>query len=67
MQYLPNHEDSNIFLPSEGNATCERMNDSIARSLRSFCNDKQSNWHDILPSIMLSYRAAPSCVDGAAL
>ncbi|XP_069128992.1 uncharacterized protein [Argopecten irradians] len=36
------------------------MNDSIATSLRSYCNEKQSNWHDILPSIMLSYRAVPS-------
>ena len=38
------------------NAAVERMNSVV------FCNQKQTNWAQLLPSIMLSYRVSP-CID----
>lgn len=37
----------------------ERMNSLIAQSLRSYCTQQQSNWPDILPSIMMAFRMSP--------
>ena len=42
------------------NSTAERMNSVILQKLRIFCNKKQTNWAQLLPSIMLSYRVSPS-------
>lgn len=36
------------------NAAAERMNSVILQKLRIFCNKKQTNWAQLLPSIMLS-------------
>ena len=38
------------------NSTCERMNSYILRGLRAHCNSDQTNWHEVLQSIMLAYR-----------
>ena len=42
------------------NAACERMNSVILQGLRAYCKPDQSNWHEILPSIMLAYRTTPA-------
>ena len=38
------------------NAACERMNSFIEQSLRTYCNQNQTDWPAYLPSIMLAYR-----------
>lgn len=42
------------------NATCERMNSTIAQCLRTYVNQSQTNWHDILPGILMAIRMSPS-------
>ena len=42
------------------NACCERLNSFILQTLRAYCDNNQSNWADILPSIMLAYRSTPA-------
>ena len=42
------------------NATCERLNSTIEKGLRAYCDEKQSNWSKILPSIMHAYRTTPA-------
>ena len=41
------------------NSNCERMNSVINATLRAYTNDDQSNWADLIPSIMMAYRVAP--------
>ena len=36
------------------------MNSVILQKLRIYCNKKQTNWPELLPSIMMSYRMSPS-------
>ena len=40
----------------QSNAATERMNSTIAQTLRIFCDKEQTNWAKILPSVMMSYR-----------
>ena len=42
------------------NSSCERRNSVIEQALRTYCDDKHSNWPDIIPSIMMSLRSTPS-------
>lgn len=42
------------------NATCERMNSTIAQCLHTYVNQHQTNWHDILPGILMAIRMSPS-------
>ena len=42
------------------NGLVERGNSSIISALRMFANDEQDNWPELLPSIMLAYRASPA-------
>ena len=42
------------------NSTCERMNSYILQGLRAHCNSDQTNWHEVLQSIMLAYRTTPA-------
>ena len=42
------------------NAACERFNSFILQTLRAYCNKNQSDWHLILPSILLAYRSTPA-------
>lgn len=44
----------------QANSTCERMNSVIGATLRAYTDENQSIWPDIIPSIMMSYRAFPS-------
>ncbi|CAC5371569.1 unnamed protein product [Mytilus coruscus] len=38
------------------NSTCERMNRTIAQTLRTLVAKDQSNWHKLIPSVMMSLR-----------
>ena len=42
------------------NATCARINSTIAQCLRTYVNRDQTNWHEILPGILMKYRMSPS-------
>ena len=42
------------------NSAAEKMNSVILQKLRIFCNKKQTDWPQLLPSIMMSYRMSPS-------
>ena len=42
------------------NASCERMNSFIWQTLRAYCKPDQSNWVQLLPSIMFAYRSTPA-------
>ena len=42
------------------NSACERFNSVIAQSLRAYCNEKHSNWPDLVQSVMMAFRRAPS-------
>ena len=42
------------------NASVERLNGSIAQALKAYCNEKQSNWSDCLPGILMAYRSTPA-------
>ena len=42
------------------NATCERMNSTIAQCLRAYVDKDQTNWPEILPGVMMALRMSPS-------
>ena len=42
------------------NSTCERLNSTLAQTLRMYCEKDQSNWPDLLPSVMMSFRVSPA-------
>ena len=42
------------------NSAAEKMNSVILQKLRIYCNKKQTDWPQLLPSIMASYRMSPS-------
>ncbi len=41
------------------NAAVERFNKTIGQGLRIYCNEAQTNWPEILPSLLMGYRMAP--------
>lgn len=45
---------------AQTNATCKQMNSTIAQFLRTYVNQHQTNWHDILPGILMAIRMSPS-------
>ena len=47
-------------LHPQTNATCERHNSYSLQTLRAYCDKDQTNWPDLLPSIMMAYRATPA-------
>ena len=42
------------------NSTCERMNSTLAQTLRMYCNKEQTNWPQYLPSVMMAFRMSPA-------
>ena len=42
------------------NSSAERMNSYILQGLRAYTTEFQSNWHEYLQSVMLSYRTTPA-------
>ena len=41
------------------NSTVERANSVILQGFRTYCKDKQDDWPEILPSIMMAHRMTP--------
>ncbi|CAG2190886.1 unnamed protein product [Mytilus edulis] len=42
------------------NGACERMNSVILQALRAYTKDQQDDWYDVLPGILMAYRATPA-------
>ena len=42
------------------NSRCEKFNAFINKSLRTMVDDKQEDWPDIIPGIMMAYRCTPA-------
>ena len=42
------------------NASAERMNSTINKTLRAFVDSNQKNWDTLLPSVMSAYRISPN-------
>ena len=42
------------------NATVERANSTLAKSLASYVNENQTNWPDYLNSVMMAFRSTPA-------
>lgn len=42
------------------NAACERMNSTIAQCIRTYINEDQDNWKELLPGILMALRMSPS-------
>jgi hypothetical protein len=53
------HHCTSSYHP-QTNAECERKNSTIEQSLRAYIDDKQSNWSQMLPGILMSMRMSPS-------
>lgn len=41
------------------NATCERINITIAQCIRTYINEDQTNWPELLSGIMMAIRMSP--------
>ena len=44
----------------QSNGSVERMNSVILQAIRSYAKDQQDDWVNILPGIMMAYRATPA-------
>lgn len=44
----------------QSNIACERINSTLARSLRAHCQKEQTQWDEVLPSILMAFRISPS-------
>ncbi len=42
------------------NSTCERVNRSLAQSIRTYIDVDQKNWADLLPGILMAFRRTES-------
>ena len=42
------------------NATCERMNSTVAQCIRTYIHEDQTNWPELLSGIMMAIRMSPS-------
>ena len=48
----------------QSNSSVERVNQSLAQAIRSYCNVEQTDWHKQLPAIMMAFRNAQSATTG---
>lgn len=44
----------------QSNVACEGINSTLAQSLRAYCQKEQTQWDEILPSILMAFRMSPS-------
>ena len=44
----------------QSNTSCERMNSTIAQTLRTYCDKDQMNWPYLIPSVMMAMRMSPN-------
>lgn len=43
----------------QSNVACERINSTLAQSLRAYCQENLDQWDEILPSILMAFRMSP--------
>ncbi|CAC5389753.1 unnamed protein product [Mytilus coruscus] len=55
---IKRHLTSSYHLQTNG--ACERMNSVILRALHSYTQDQRDDWYDVLPGILMAYRATPA-------
>ena len=53
------HHHSSSYHP-QTNSTCERLNSTLAQTLRMYCNKDQTNWPQFLPCVMMAFRMSPA-------
>ena len=58
MFHITRHTTSSYHPMS--NTTCERMNSTIAQTLRTYCSNNQENWAELIPSVMMALRMSPN-------
>lgn len=46
------------------NSACERLNSTIAQTLRAYVDKNQQNWADFLPAAMMAFRSSPASATG---
>ena len=46
------------------NSACERVNSTIAQTLRAYVDKDQQNWADFLPAAMMAFRSSPASGTG---
>jgi len=56
--YSVKHHYTSAYHP-QTNGVCERRNKDIAQILRSYCNEEQTNWDELLPFVMMAIRSSP--------
>ena len=56
-----NHFSSNH---PKTNSACERVNSTIAQTLRAYVDKDQQNWADFLPAAMMAFRSSPASGTG---
>lgn len=42
------------------NSTVERANSTLAKTLRAYVDENQTNWSSLLPSVMMAFRSTPA-------
>jgi len=57
--FLITHHYTSSYHP-QTNAACERVNSTLAQSLRTYCDKDQQNWPSLIPGIMMAFRMSPS-------
>lgn len=45
---------------AQSNVACERINSTLAQSLRAYCQKNQTQWDEILPSVLMAFRMSLS-------
>ena len=60
MEAHPDNKALSSKSPSRLSGHVERANSVILQAFRLYCKDKQDDWPEILPSIMMAYRMTPS-------
>lgn len=43
----------------QSNVACERINSTLAQSSRAYCQKNQTQWDEILPSVLMAFRKSP--------
>ena len=56
---FPNYQAFYLELSPQCNSAMERANSVIPQGFRTYCKDKQDDWPEILPSIMMAHRMTP--------
>ena len=47
-------------IPRQTRSTCERLNSTLAQTFKMYCNEKQTNSPQFLPSVIMAFRMSPA-------